>query len=311
MAVVLRRICAALLGVSMMLAFAGCSLVPDRPAEMLAGLKAVSGVAEATGYGMSGCCGGRNYHFTVHLVDDPSPDTLAGVVAAYGVGLEPLKVESSEFTLQWNQGEIARQLRILSGTEKNRKMPDVKYLRGMATWPTNLPLSASADVLGFKISLTSDDSSFLSDLAKMAAAHLDAQNLEAYSNRYSVSWDHGDPPIDLFDSVAKVAPDASKVSVGTVANQPGMQDSIQTTWLAASSTPDSVAAASVLTQMHAVTDIWANVTSPLLLSLKLGTTYQVELVNTKCPSRMGPRNVEFWEYANRVGHRVVAAPSTC
>jgi hypothetical protein len=293
MAVVFQRICAALLGVSMMLAIAGCSLVLDRPAEMLAGLKAVPGVVEATGYGMSGCCGGSNYHFTVHLVDDPSAETLAGVVAAYGVGLEPLSVESSEFTLLWNQGSIARHLGIELGTGP-KTMPDEKSLRGMATWPTDLPLSGYANGAGLKISLASDDSSFRSDLARMAEAHLNAQDFTAYSNRYSVSWENGDPPIDLFDRVVKVAPDATKLSLGTISGVPGMEDWIQATWSAERSTPDLVATASVLTQMHAVTDIWATVTSPLLLSLRLGTTTQVELVTTQCPAETFPRNVEFW-----------------
>ena len=191
-------------------------------------------------------------------------------------------------------------------------MPDEKQLRGMATWPTGLDLSASANDGRFTISLASGDATFRSDLAGMVVAGLMADDFEAYSTRYSVWW-NDDPPLELFDRAAAAASAATRVSIGSTAPDPSKDTDgwVQVTWFDKSATPASDAAASVVGQMHAVTDIWAGVAKPLELSLMFGGTSQVELNNTRCPSGSAPRNAEFWTYATRVGHRVVRAPSSC
>lgn len=286
-----------------------------RPDKALSGMKAVPGVTDVTGSGRNSPADHTvQYDFSARLADDPSADTIVGFVAAYHDGLTSLRTQGteqySELHVSWKQGSAHRTLWLT--TSDDLRMPDETYLRGMATWPTSLNLSASANDGLFGIHLAGDDATFRSDLAGMVAAGLTADSFEAYSTRYSVSWDD-DPPLELFVRAAAVAPDATRVSIGSSAPQPNKDTDgwVQVTWFDKSATPASDAAASVVGQMHAVTDIWAGVAKPLELSLMFGGTSQVELNNTRCPSDSAPRNAEFWTYATRVGHRVVRAPSSC
>jgi len=274
-------------------------------------MKAVPGVDDATGYGMNHADGSARYVFSGRLADDPSADTIAGVVAAYHDGLTSLNTQDSELNLSWQQGSSNRTLWVTT-TDDLKRMPDEKQLRGMATWPTGLDLSASANDGRFTISLASGDATFRSDLAGMVVAGLMADDFEAYSTSYSVWW-NDDPPLELFDRAAAAASAATRVSIGSTAPDPSKDTDgwVQVTWFDKSATPASDAAAPVLGQIHAVTDIWARVAKPLELSLMFGGTSQVELNNTRCPSGSAPRNAEFWTDATRVGHRVVRAPSSC
>jgi len=279
---------------------------PDQFSQGLARMKAVQGVTTLDGAPTAGSNGRWWYTFTGTLADNPSPDTLAGIVDAYRGTLAQLEVFHSELILSWRQNSMPRKLKI--ATDERRLVLDGARARTLASWPADLLLDAAGGQDGtLTVHLQSDDASFAHDVAAFASAAVIADAWGASSPRFTLTWNE-QAPLELFQAVMDAAPNATKVAVSL--NKPwegsANDGTIEVTW---GTTSD----ASADDELRAVTDAWSPQGRPTLLALSLGTPAKeaVSLNNNLCPTSRAPRNAEFWAYARRDGHQIALAPASC
>lgn len=258
----------------------GCA--PDqRAAAVVDALRAVPGVTDANQVRLP-IGSTAAYAFAAQLEDDPGPEVLTGVVAAYREQLAAIGTGDAELEIRWHATGAVRTLKIHGGGS-----PSADELAAAARWPTEL-----GEVRGFhydgglRIVVESTAGSFDADLARAARADLRAAQVEVSGTASRVAWIDR-PPLAEYAQLRAAAPSATYVVIdhGLDAEVPA----IEVAWPAGDASEP---------ELRAVGALWAATPSPLALTLRVGGVASVAaLRNDACPAAVAPRNLEFWALA--------------
>ncbi|MDO5681271.1 MAG: hypothetical protein Q4G46_00385 [Propionibacteriaceae bacterium] len=286
----IRRAVAAAVAVA--LTVVGCGRGSGPEHDVLAALREVDGVKRASNVPWLIRAG--DHIFSVRLEKNPTPDTLSEVLKAYGRTAPALRSTDIALYVRWKAGDQDREISGWGVT-----MPDDAYVRAAADWPTDVQMRAGFySAQGFVVSVRTDDDQFAGLLHRIAGLNLQGDDVGVYSPRYKVSW-ADTPPVARFDAAVAAAPSITELKVRQATFE-GEVDKTSARW--------DAPASDVRPEIEALVDLWAAAPTREGLGIRTSDGQWADLDNKVCPDPAEPLAVELWAYAQRPGHRIVAAP---